>query len=97
MKVKELYEFLKNGIEENRIDLSTEVILIGEYNYGDSLGKPYTTVMNLIDEDKVLKENQNVVAISTGAYLFECEDLGCSRMWIDNDDLRQLREEEVVE
>ena len=41
MKVKELYEFLQKYLEGGNISPETEVILIGEYNYGESVGKPY--------------------------------------------------------
>jgi hypothetical protein len=97
MKVKELYEFLKSNLESNVVQPETEVILVGEYDYGDSLGKPYVATMNLIDESTVVKEDEGVVAISTGAYVFESEDVGYSRMWVNNQELKELIENDIVD
>ena len=97
MKVKELYEFLQKYLEGGNITPDTDVILIGEYNYGESVGKPYITNMNLIDEREVLKEDTRVVAISVDAYLYEPEDTGYSRMWVDNDSLKDLIDNDIVD
>ena len=97
MKVKELYEFLQKYLEGGNISPETEVILIGEYNYGESVGKPYITSMNLIDGTKVVKEDTRVVAISVDAYLYEHEDTGYSRMWVDNQDLQDLKANDIVD
>ena len=97
MKVKELYEFLQNNLGNGTIDPETEVILTGEYNYGESVGKPYITNMNLIDETKVVKEDTRVVAISVDAYLYEHEDTGYSRMWVDNETLKDLIDNDIVD
>lgn len=93
MKVKQLYEFLKNNLDSGAIKEDTDVIIVGEYNYGDSLGKPYIDKMSLIDEEEIVKEDVTVVALSNGGYLYESEDLGYSRMWIDNQTLDELKEE----
>lgn len=93
MKVKQLYEFLKNNLDSGAIKEDTDVIIVGEYNYGDSLGKPYIDKMSLIDEEEIVKEDVTVVALSNGGYLYESEDLGCCRMWIDNQTLDELKEE----
>lgn len=97
MKVKELQEFLSEAIKDGRLDLNSDVIVIGEYDYGESLGKPYVTRMSLIDEDTVIKENVQVLAMGIDAYLYESEDLGYSRMWINNQDLGQMREEGMLD
>lgn len=97
MKVKELYEFLQNNLGNGTIDPETEVILIGEYDYGESVGKPYIANMNLIDEREIVKEDTRVVAISVNAYLYECEDLGYSRMWVNNQELDSLKEDDIVD
>ena len=97
MKVKELYEFLQKYLEGGNISPETEVILIGEYDYGESVGKPYITNMNLIDERKIVKEDTRVVAISVDAYLYESEDLGYSRMWVSNQELDSLKEDDIVD
>lgn len=97
MKVKELYEFLQKYLEGGNISPETEVILIGEYNYGESVGKPYITNMNLIDGTKVVKEDTRAVAISVDAYLYEHEDTGYSRMWVDNETLKDLIDSDIVD
>lgn len=97
MKVKELYEFLQKYLEGGNISPETEVILIGEYNYGESVGKPYITSMNLIDGTEVVKEDTRVVAISVDAYLYEHEDAGYSRMWVNNQDLQYFKENDIVD
>lgn len=97
MRVKELYEFLKENLENNKINEDTEVVIIGEYNYGESVGKPYITNMNLIDGTKVVKEDTRAVAISVDAYLYEHEDTGYSRMWVDNETLKDLIDNDIVD
>jgi hypothetical protein len=97
MKVKELQEFIDEVIKDGRLDLNSDVIVVGEYDYGESLGKPYITNMSLIDEDSVIKENVQVLAMGIDAYLYESEDLGYSRMWINNQDLGQMREEGMLD
>lgn len=97
MRVKELYEFLQNNLDSKTIDPETEVILIGEYDYGESVGKPYIANMNLIDEREIVKEDTRVVAISIGAYLYESEDLGYSRMWVNNQELDSLKADDIVD
>ena len=97
MKVKELYEFLDEALRDGRLNPNSDVIVVGEYDYGESLGKPYITSMNLIDESSVVKENSQVLAMSIGAYLYECEDVGYSRMWVNNQELEQLREEGMLD
>ena len=97
MKVKELYEFLQNNLDNGTVQPETEVILIGEYDYGESVGKPYITNMNLIDESKIVKEDTRVVALSVNAYLYECEDVGYSRMWVNNRELQDLKENDIVD
>ena len=96
MKVKELYEFLQKYLEGGNISPETEVILVGEYDYGESVGKPYITNMNLIDEREIVKEDTRVVAIGVDAYLYECEDLGYSRMWVNSQELQDLKENDMV-
>ena len=95
MKVKELFEFLKDNLESKKITPETEIIVLGEYNYGESIGKPHVEYMNLIDEKEIIKEHEKVVAINIGAYLFEHEDVGYSRMWIDEQDLEEFKEYEM--
>lgn len=97
MKIKELYEFLQNNLENGTIQPETEVILIGEYDYGESVGKPYITNMNLINGTEVVKEDTRVVAISIDAYLYEHEDTGYSRMWVNNQDLQDLKDNDIVD
>jgi hypothetical protein len=97
MKVKELYEFLKSNLDNGTIQPETEVITVGEYNYGESLGKPYIDTMNLIDEDKIVKKDTRVVAVGIGAYLYESEDLGYSRMWVDEKELQDLIDNNIVD
>ena len=97
MKVKELYEFLQKYLEGGNITPDTDVILVGEYNYGESVGKPYITNMNLIDGTEVVKEDTRVVAISVDAYLYEHEDTGYSRMWVDNETLKDLIDNDIVD
>lgn len=97
MKVKELYEFLQNNLDNGTVQPETEVILTGEYNYGESVGKPCITNMNLIDGTEVIKEDTRVVAISVDAYLYEHEDTGYSRMWVDNETLKDLIENDIVD
>ena len=53
--------------------------------------------MNLIDETEVIKEDTRVVAISVDAYLYEHEDTGYSRMWVDNETLKDLIDNDVVD
>lgn len=97
MKVKELYEFLQKNLESGNIFPETEVILTGEYNYGESIGKPYIANMNFLDGTKVIKEDTRVVAISVDTYLYEHEDVGYSRMWVDNQDLQYFKENDIVD
>ena len=97
MKAIELYEFLKENLDNKTIDPKTEVILIGEYDYGESVGKPYITNMNLIDGKEVVKEDTRVVAIGIDAYLYEHEDTGYSRMWVNNQDLQDLIDNDIVD
>lgn len=97
MKVKELYEFLQKYLEGGNVSPEAEVILTGEYNYGESVGKPYITNMNLIDGTEVIKEDTRVVAISVDTYLYEHEDTGYSRMWVDNETLKDLIDNDIVD
>lgn len=97
MKVKELYEFLQNNLDNGSVQPETEVILIGEYDYGESIGKPYITNMNLIDEREIVKEDARVVALSVNTYLYECEDVGYSRMWVNNQELQELKENDMLD
>lgn len=97
MKAIELYEFLKENLDNKTIDPKTEVILIGEYDYGESVGKPYVKTMNLIDGTEIVKEDTRVVAISVDAYLYEHEDTGYSRMWVNNQDLQDLIDNDIVD
>ena len=97
MKVKELYEFLGRHLEDGSISPDTAIIITGEYNYGQSLGRPHIESMNLIDERDIIKEDTRVVAIDVNAYLFECEDLGYSRMWVDNEELASLKANDIVD
>ena len=96
MKVKELYEFLGRHLEDGSISPDTAIIITGEYNYGQSLGRPHIESMNLIDGRDIIKEDTRVVAIDANAYLFECEDLGYSRMWVDNQELQDLIENDML-
>ena len=91
MKRKELQASIKKALDKKEITEDSEVILVGEYNYGSSLGKPYTTTMSLIEED-VIEENVKVLAISTDAYVYEHEDLGYCRMWVDEETLKEFKE-----
>ena len=91
MKVKQLFEFLKNNLDSGAIQEDTDVIIVGEYNYGDSLGKPYIDKMSLVDETEIVKEDVTVVALSNGGYLYESEDLGCCRMWVDKQTLDEAK------
>lgn len=91
MKVKQLYGFLKDNLDSGTINEDTDVIIVGEYNYGDSLGKPYIDKMSLIDEKEIVKEDVDVVVLSNGGYLFESEDLGYSRMWVDKESLDEVK------
>ena len=97
MKVKELYEFLQNNLDNGTVQPETEVILIGEYDYGESVGKPSIETMNLINGREIVKEDTRVVAISVDAYLYECEDLGYSRMWVSNQELDSLKADDIVD
>lgn len=97
MKVKELFDFIKEALETGKIDPEADVITVGEYDFGESLGKPYIKKMNLIDGNTIIKEDTNVLAMSIGAYLYECEDLGYMRMWVNDDDLQDLREEGMID
>ena len=97
MKVKELYEFLQNNLDNGTVQPETEVILIGEYDYGESVGKPSIETMNLINGREIIKEDTRVVAISVDAYLYECEDLGYSRMWVSNQELDSLKADDIVD
>ena len=97
MKVNELYRYLEKAIKDGKISEDSEVIAVGEYSYGDSLGTLSIENMSLIDDEKVIKENVPVVALSINAYLHECEDLGCSRMWVTKQDLEELRKDDIIE
>lgn len=89
MKVNELYRYLEKAIEDGKISEDSEVIAVGEYSYGDSLGTLSIENMSLIDEDKVIEENVPVVVLST--------DLGCSRTWVTKRDLEGLRKDDIIE
>lgn len=93
MKVKKLYEFLNEALEQGKINDDTEVIIEGEYGYGDSLGAPYVTIKSYIDGEKIVRDGATVVALSCDHYLYECEDIGYSSMWLDKSEADELKEE----
>ena len=97
MKVKKLYEFIKESLETGRLTPDSDVIAIGEYDYGESVGSPRIATMNLVDGRDIVKENADVLAIDIDSYLYECEDLGYSRMWINNEDLQDLRDNDMLD
>jgi hypothetical protein len=88
MKLKDLKEFITSHPE---LEDETPVILVGEYNYGADIGKPYVANMSHIDGENIVSEDTLVVAISSDSYVYESEDLGYSDMWVDKDTLNELK------
>ena len=97
MRVRDLYGFIKDSIREGTLNLDSDVIAVGEYNYGEFLEAPSILKMNLIDGEEIVKENAEVLALSIDTYLYEHTDLGCSRMWIDEENLKDLKDNNMVE
>lgn len=97
MKLGDLYQFVSQCVEQDKMDLDTPVIAVGEYNYGQDLGKARKAIMSNIDESNIVCENKEVITLSIDSYLHESEDMGYCDMWIDKDDLDSFKEELVEE
>lgn len=93
MKLGELYQFVTDLVDNKGVDLDTPVIYSGQYGYGDDLNGVSLSKKCLIDEE-VLERNKEVVEFSVDTYVFESEDVGCCRMWCDEEDANWLEENE---
>jgi hypothetical protein len=91
MKLKKLYDIVKDLVENKGFDLETPVIIVGEYNYGIDTGSIYSVKMSKVDGQDIICESKDVICISCDNYLRETEDLGYSDMWIDDNDLSEFK------
>lgn len=85
MNVKQLLEKTNQLLQEGKIDLDTEVIYCGEYNYGDHLLNIYVDKMAEINEDEVISEPKDTLCFSVDSYVFESEDIGNCNMFVDQE------------
>lgn len=89
----ELYDFVKEAVEVKGLSRDTDVIALGEYDYGMTLGKPRITEMSYLEERDIVKDTATVLAINLDTYLYECEDLGYAYMWVEPGEANSLKEE----
>ena len=90
LRVKQLCEFLRDNLDAGLIKEDTNIIVVGGHNYGDFLGEPYIDNMSFINAQEVIEREVPVVAFSNSSYLFESDDLGYSRMWVDKQTLDEV-------
>ena len=92
MKALKLYEQLKQLVDEGKITEETEVIAVGEYNYGLDVGSCYTADMAHINGSKTITPPNNTLCLSVGTYLYEPVDVGYSNMWVGTEDYNSSNE-----
>ena len=93
MDIKQLKDIIKYLEEQNLVNDDTEVIVTGEYLYGTSINSYCCIPMFHVDEDQVISEPKNVLALTVDNYLYEHEDVGYSNMWLDETDYKNFIEE----
>lgn len=93
MKALKLYEQLKQLVDEGKITEGTEVIATGQYNLG--LGVYHCTMNKMapLNDDTVIAPPNDVLCLYVDSYLRETEDIGCSNLWVDEDDYNSFAED----
>lgn len=91
MKVKELKEKIEEALKNGSITEDSEVIIEGEYGFGMETLSATTEKVAKTDEE-ILEENIDVFVINVPTYLYESEDVGYCRMYMDMDTLDEYRE-----
>ena len=86
MKVKELKEKIEEALKNGSITEDSEVIIEGEYGFGMETLSATTEKVAKTDEE-ILEENIDVFVINVPTYLYESEDVGYCRMYMDMDTL----------
>lgn len=90
MKVKKLKEELEKALKEGKVTEEDEVIAVGEYGYG----MPVTSVTSYKvaeTEEEILEENKDAFILHIPTYLYESEDVGYCRMYMDMNTLNEYR------
>ena len=86
MNVKELKESIDNALKRGDIEETDEVIISGEYGFGMPILRAYTDKLAETEEE-ILRENINALVLDVPTYLYESEDVGYCRMFMDMDSL----------
>lgn len=86
MKALKLYEQLKQLVDDGKITKDTEAIAVGEYNLGLDICHCAINKMAHLDEETIVTPPDNVLCLNVDSYLCECEDIGCTDLWVDEDD-----------
>lgn len=93
MKALKLYEQLKQLVDDGRITDKTKVIAVGEYNLGLDVCHCTMNKMAHLEEETVVTPPDDVLCLYIDSYLCETEDVGCSNLWVDEDDYNHFNED----
>ena len=93
MKALKLYEQLKQLVIEGKITENTKVIATGEYNLGLDVCNCTMNKMAHLDEETIITPPDDVLCLYVDSYLRETEDIGCSNLWVDEDDYNSFTED----
>ena len=93
MKALKLYEQLKQLVDEGKITEDTKVIATGEYNLGLDVCHCTMNKMAHLDEETIVTPPDDVLCLYVDSYLCETEDIGCSNLWVDEDDYNRFTED----
>lgn len=85
MKALKLYEQLKQLVNEGKITENTKVIVTGEYKLGLDVCRCTMNKMAHLDEETIITPPDDVLCLYVDSYLCEIEDIGCSDLWVDED------------
>ena len=93
MKALKLYEQLKQLIDEGKITEDTKVIATGEYNLGLDVCHCTMNKMAHLDEETIITPPGDVLCLYEDSYLCEPEDIGCSKLWVDEEEYNRFTED----
>ena len=96
MKALKLYEQLKQLVDEGKITKDTKVIATGEYNLGLDVCHCTMNKMAHLDEETIITPPDDVLCLYLDSYLRETEDIGCSNLWVDEDDYNSFIENQEI-
>ena len=92
MLVKELLDRINTLISENKISLDTQIIVNGEYNFGDDIDSIDVLKMAKLNYEEVEEQLQDVLYLGIDNYLYDTDSLGEAIMWVDEDSLGDFYE-----